>query len=331
MKKKISMLAAVLCLGMLFLFSACGKDTDTNTIRVNEVTHSVFYAPFYVAMEEGYFAEEGLEIELINGGGSDNSMTALLTGAADVALLGPETAVYVKNEGREDHAVIIAQLTQADGSFLLGKEPEDDFQWENLAGKSIIGGRTGGMPEMMLEYVLKQHGLTPNVDLTVRTDVDFDLMGGAFLAGEDDYVTLFEPSASMMEKENQGYIVASLGEAAGKVPYTCFMMLKSELQANPELAEAFVRAVYRGQQYVNTHSAEEIANAIAGCFPDNDVELLTAVAENYLEIGVWKDNPILEEEDYAHLLDIIMEAGVIDHAPELEEITNRRIAEQAME
>lgn len=324
--KKRLLLVGLLVL-VLVAVCGCGPEQELTTVQVNEVTHSIFYAPFYVALEQGYFQEEGLEIELTNGGGSDKSMTALLSGQADVGLMGPETAVYVRNEGRENYAVIVAQLTKRDGSFLLGKTPDEDFTWSKLRGTSVIGGRSGGMPEMTLEYVLKQNGMTPNVDLTVRTDVQFDLMGGAFIAGEDDYVTMFEPSASTMERADQGYIVASVGEAAGDVPYTCFMVTRDFLEAEPELVTAFVRAVYRGQQYVQTHSAEEIATAILDSFPDSDLELVTTVVQRYLEIGVWKTEPMMVEEDYQRLLTIIREAGIIDQAPEMKDLVDNSIGE----
>ena len=180
---------------------------------------------------------------------------------------------------------------------------------------------------MTLEYVLKQNGMVPNVDLTVRTDVQFDLMGGAFIAGEDDYVTMFEPSASTMELADQGYIVASVGEAAGDVPYTCFMVTRDFLEAESELVTAFVRAVYRGQQYVQTHTAEEIATAILDSFPDSDLELVTTVVERYLEIGVWKSEPMMVEEDYQRLIAIIREAGIIDQAPEMEDLVDNSIGD----
>ena len=324
--KKRLLLVGLLVL-VLVAVCGCGPEQELTTVQVNEVTHSIFYAPFYVALEQGYFQEEGLEIELTNGGGSDKSMTALLSGQADVGLMGPETAVYVRNEGRENYAVIVAQLTKRDGSFLLGKTPDEDFTWSKLRGTSVIGGRSGGMPEMTLEYVLKQNGMTPNVDLTVRTDVQFDLMGGAFIAGEDDYVSMFEPSACTMEGADQGYIVASVGEAAGDVPYTCFMVTRDFLEAEPELVTAFVRAVYRGQQYVQTHSAEEIATAILDSFPDSDLELVTTVVQRYLEIGVWKTEPMMVEEDYQRLLTIIREAGIIDQAPEMKDLVDNSIGE----
>ena len=328
--KKPWLLLALLLLAAMLLSCGCGKQQELTTVRVNEVTHSIFYAPFYLAMEQGYFAEEGIEIELVNGGGSDKSMTALLSDQADVGLMGPETAVYVRNEGRENYAVIVAQVTKKDGSFLLGKKPDEHFSWDKLRGTSVIGGRSGGMPEMTLEYVLKQRGLTPNVDVTVRTDVQFDLMGGAFIAGADDYVTMFEPSASTMHLADQGYIVASVGEEAGDVPYTCLMVTKNYLQDQPELVEAFVRAVYKGQQYIQSHSAADIAQAVLPSFPDSDLELVTTVVQRYLDIDVWKDEPMMVEEDYQRLLAIIREAGIIDEAPEMEDFVDNSIGQKVV-
>ena len=321
LKRALSLLFAI-----TLLFSACGGEKQPlKTVRVNEVTHSVFYAPFYAAISLGFFEEEGLEIELTNGGGSDKSMTALLTGDADIGLMGPETAVYVANEGKEDHPVIFAQLTERDGSFLLGKTPDDDFSWSKLENTSIIGGRAGGMPQMTLEHVLKEHGLIPGENVTMRTDVQFDLMGGAFIAGEDDYVTMFEPSASAMERAGEGYIVASVGEEGGEIPYTCFMARGETFEKDPAYIEAFTRALYKGQTWIVSHSPEEIAGAIAPLFPDNDQALLAVVAERYREIGAWKKDPVMTEEAYKSLIAIITEAGVIDRAPAYGEIVDTTI------
>ena len=318
MKKTIILITA------LFVFTLCLSGcTDTGKLHltVNEVTHSVFYAPFYAAVNLGYFEQENIEIELINGGGSDKSMTALLAGQADIALLGPETAVYVLNEGKSDYAVIIAQLTKKDGSILLGKTPDDNFSWDKLKGKSIIGGRKGGMPQMMLEYAMRQNGVIPGVDAVVRTDVSFDLMGGAFIGGQDDYVARFEPVASTMELAGQGYIVASIGEAGGDIPYTCFMCLDSYLDNHPENAKAFLRALKKGQDFVASASTPEIVDAIAPSFADSDLGLLTAVVNRYKDINVWNEGAAMKKEDYGHLIEIITQAGIIDRAPDFETIT----------
>lgn len=320
MKKFISLVLVIFCFTLFF--TACDKPTGNLKLTVNEVTHSVFYAPFYAAINKGWFAEEGIDIDLVNGGGSDKSMTAILSKQADIALLGPETAVYVLNEGKADYAVIIAQLTKKDGSFLVGKTPDAEFDWSKLKGTSIIGGRKGGMPQMMLEYAMKKNGVIPNVDATVRTDVSFDLMGGAFIGGEDAYVALFEPVASTMEIEEEGYIVASIGEASGNVPYTCFMCLNSYLADNREVAEKFLRALKKGQDFVNTASATDIVDAVASSFPDSDKELLTAVVERYQSINVWNESATMKKEDYDHLIEIITDAGIITTAPEFEKITD---------
>jgi len=320
----------ILLLTLIFLFSlaSCGK-TESNelrTVQVNEVTHSIFYAPFYAAISQGFFEEEGLTIELTNGGGSDKSMTALLTGQADIGLMGPETAVYVAAEGRENYAVIFAQLTQRDGSFLLGKEPDEDFDWSKLEGRSVIGGRSGGMPEMTLEHVLREKGFTIGDDLTLRTDVQYDLMGGAFISGDDDYVTMFEPSASAMEKAGEGYIVASVGEAAGEIPYTCFMSSLTMLKNNQKTVEAFTRAVYKGQLWVLNSDSKTVAKALLSTFPDSDLSLLATVIDRYREIDVWKHDPIMKEDAYQRLCDIIREAGVRNDFPSYSMIVNTDIA-----
>ena len=318
MKKIVFVLLPVLIFTLCF--SGCINDGKIK-LTVNEVTHSIFYAPFYAAINNGYFLEENIEIELINGGGSDKSMTALLSGQSDIALLGTETAVYVLNEGRSDHAVIIAQLTKKDGSFLLGKTPDSDFSWEDLRGKSIIGGRKGGMPQMMLEYAMRKNGIIPGVDATVRTDVSFDLMGGAFIGGEDDYVALFEPVASTMELANEGYIVSSIGQASGNVPYTCFMCLNSYIDKSPDTVDAFLRAIKKGQNFISTASVDDIVTAISPSFPDNDEKLLKTVINRYKEIDVWNNDISMNEEDYNRLIQIITEAGIITTSPNFDAIT----------
>ncbi|MBP5661528.1 MAG: ABC transporter substrate-binding protein [Clostridia bacterium] len=309
-------LLSILLVAVMLPFALVGcRNKTTARLRINEVTHSIFYAPFYAANELGFFKEAGIEIELTNGGGSDKSMTALLTGSADIGFMGPETAVYVYNEGQKDYPVIIAQVTRRDGSFLVGKTPDPQFSWEKLRGKSVIGGRTGGMPEMTLEYVLRAHGINPKTDLNLRTDVSFDLMGGAFLAGEDDYVALFEPSASTMELAGEGYIVASIGQEADAVAYTAMMVTQSFRDTHKALLQSFVNALYRGQTWVAAHTAEEVAAAIKPAFPDSDMTLLTKVVANYQAIGAWKTEPTLEKADFDQLLRVIRAAGIeVEHA-----------------
>ncbi len=300
----------VLLLAVLLMLTPVGMAQEKlEKLTLNEVTHSVFYAPLYAAMELGFFTEEGIKIDLVNGGGSDKSMTAVLAGEADIGLMGPETAVYVYNQGKEDHAVIIGQLTKTDGSFLVGRENDDSFDWQKVRGKTIIGGRPGGMPLMTLLYVLKQKGIMPGTDVNVRTDIQFNLMAGAFEGSGADYVTLFEPTASLSEEAGKGFIVASVGAESGEVPYTAFMVKKGLLQEKSDLYQRFIKAVYKGQAWVKTHTPEEIAKAIAPQFPDADVALLTLVAANYQKINAWCDTPVMQEEHFVRLQDIIEGSG----------------------
>ena len=323
MKKRI-----ILLIVALRLVTPAGLAQEKlQKVTLNEVTHSVFYAPQYVAIELGFFAEEGIEIDLVNGGGSDKSMTAILVSEADIGLRGPETAVYVYNQGKEDHAMIIGQLTNTDGSFLVGRENNDAFDWQELKGKTIIGGRPGGMPLMTLLYVLKQNGLTPGTDVNVRTDIQFNLMAGAFEGSDADYVTLFEPTASLCEKEGKGFIVASVGAESGAVSFTGYMVRKSLLDENRELYTRFIKAVAKGQRWVAEHTPEEIAEAIAPQFPDADVALLTAVAKNYQSIGAWCETPVMNEEAFTRMQDIIEGAGELSARVPLEAIVDNTIAQ----
>lgn len=304
-------LALALCLLTAVVFIGCAGQT-AQKITLNEVTHSVFYAPLYAAISLGYFKEEGIELELVNGGGADKSMTALLSGQAQIGLMGPEAAIYVFNEGKEDSALVIGQLTKRDGSFLVGREPDEDFAWSDLKGKTVIGGRAGGVPEMTLEYVLRKNGLTPGEDVEVLTNIQFNLMGGAFEGGTGDYVTLFEPTASMFEKEGKGYILDAVGAESGEVPYTAFMAKKSYISEHPEIIEKFLRAVYKGQQFVQKATDEEVAKAIVEFFPDTTEESLVMVAKSYRTIDAWMDTPVMKAEAFDRLQEIIIQAGVLD-------------------
>ncbi len=309
--KGYTYLVLAILLAIVLLVSGCGQQKNQK-VRLIEVTHSVFYAPQYVAIHQGYFEEEGIDIELTTGEGADKVMTAVLAGQAEIGFMGPEAAIYVYNEGKEDFAQIFAQLTQTDGSFLMGREEEPDFKWENLKGKTIIGGRKGGVPEMTLEYVLKKHGLTPGVDVEVLTNIQFALMAGAFTGGTGDYVTLFEPVASTLEKEGAGHVLASVGVAGGNIPFTAYAAKKSFIEKNKDLIQRFTNAIYKGQQFVSLKSPEEIAEAIKPAFPDSDLELLTMVAKRYKDQDSWPTDPALKEEDFNHLQDIMEMAGELD-------------------
>ncbi len=328
MKKITVLLLTVFCMVACFGFVSCSQQKDGNLIRLNETTHSVFYAPLYVADNMGFFEEYGLKLSYTNAGGSDNSMTALISGGADISLLGPETAVYVKSQGSSNNAVIIGQLTQRDGSFLIGRKKEEDFKWRNLVGKEIIGGRKGGMPAMCLEYAVNKNGMSDR-DTTINYDVNFDLITSAFESGIGDYCTMFEPSASQYEAAGKGYIVASVGKEAGNVAYTCFMVTKNYLTANRETVKKFMQALMKGINYCFTHSAEDIAKAVQPSFATTDYSLLVQSVKNYIEIDAWKTVPTMTETSFDGLQNILLSAKTITaKIPYNSEIVDNSIVEE---
>ncbi len=328
-KLKFITISLLIILMLSFSLSGCQKN-ELITVRLVEVTHSVFYAPQYVAITNGFFEEEGIKIELSNGQGADKCMTAILSGEADIGFMGPEASIYVYNQGKEDYAVNFAQLTQKDGSFLVSREKEEGFSFDNLKGKTIIGGRIGGMPEMTLEYVLKKYGLQPGEDVNVRTDIQFGMMAGAFTGGEGDYVTLFEPTATLLESEGKGYIVASIGKEGGYIPYTCYSAEKSYIEKNPKVIQGFTNAIYKGMLWVQSHSAEEIAEALQPHFPDADKDVLVKLINRYREQDTWKPDPVLTEAGLNHMMDIMEMAGQLDKRAPYEEIVTTEYAEKAV-
>lgn len=328
MKKLIALCCSIVMLATTI--SGCSPKKEGVTIRLNEVTHSVFYAPFYAALELGFFAEEGLNIELTNGGGADKVMTAVLAGQSDIGLAGPEACIYVLKEGREDYAVVFAQLTKRDGSFLVGRTDED-FQWENLKGKTIIGGRKGGVPEMTLEYVMRQNGVIPNQDAVVDTSVQFSMMAGAFTGGESDYVTLFEPTATEVELEGKGYVLTSIGQESGEIPYTAFFASQSYLQNHPAVAQSFTNAVAKGQKWVQEHSAQEIAKALSGQFPDTKTDVLALVAQRYKDIDAWNETPVMKQESLERLESVMETAGELDQRVDFDKLVDNSFAEKAIQ
>lgn len=312
MKKIITLLliAAIAVIGC-FCFAACQKEKSDDVIRVNEVTHSVFYAPLYVAINKGYFEENGLKIELTNGGGSDKSMTALISGNADIALLGPETSVYVKAQGSANTAKIIGQLTQKDGSFLIGRNEEKNFKWSDLRGKEVIGGRRGGMPAMCLEYAIYQNGLIDGTDVFINYDVQFDLITAAFESGVGDYCTMFEPAASQYRSEGKGYIVSSVGAEVGNVAYTCFMATEKYISCNEDKVLLFMKSIVKAMDFCNKASNKEIAQAVAPSFATTDVNLLEKAIESYRSIDAWAKKAYMTEESFSHLQNVLLRAGTI--------------------
>lgn len=330
--KRLGLILITTIVLLSVLLTGCGKTAKGEKVKItlSEVTRSVFYAPQYVAINKGFFEEEGIDLEITTGQGADKVMTAVISGQVDIGFSGPEACVYVYNEGKEDYAVVFAQLTKRDGSFLVGRTPEPDFKWENLRGKYIIGGRKGGVPLMTLEYVLKQHGLVPNVDLTVDTSVQFAVMAGAFTGGTGDYVTLFEPTATMLEKEGKGYVLASIGQESGEIPYTCYYAKKNFIEKNPEIIQKFTNALYKGQLWCQSHTPKEIAEVIQPSYPDTDMETLEAVAKRYKEIDAWNQDPILKEEALNRLMDVMQEAGELTQRAPYDKIVTTTFAEKAI-
>ena len=328
MKQKI----VCCCLAALLLLPlwGCGRSSDLTVVRVNEVTHSVFYAPQYVAMSLGFFEEEGLQVELTNGGGADKVMTAVVSGQSDIGLAGPESCIYVYNQGKEDYPVIFAQLTKRDGSFLVGRTDEA-FSWENLRGKTIIGGRKGGVPEMTLEYVMAQNGVTPHVDAVVDTSVQFNMMAGAFTGGQGDYVALFEPTATEVVESGKGYILCSIGEESGEIPYTAYFASQSYMAQNPQVIQGFTNAIARAQRWIAQHSDREVAEAMVSQFPDTSVELLEKVTARHRAIDAWNATPVMAPSALERLEAVMEHAGELtrEQFVDFEKLVDNSFAEKA--
>lgn len=328
----ITMLACVLCGCSL----PSGDKSDTavasNTpVVLNEVAHSIFYAPMYVAIEEGYFAEEGIDLTLVTGFGADKTMTALLTDEADIGFMGSESTIYTYSGGASDYAVNFAQLTQRAGNFLVSREPIDDFDWDMLIGKDVLGGRAGGMPEMVFEYILKKNNINPATDVNIDQSIDFGSTAAAFSGGQGDFSVEFEPHATSLEAKGDGYVVASLGEDSGYVPYTAFSAKKSYLENNPEVIQAFTNALQKGMDYVQTHSSEEIAKSIAPQFEETDLETIITIVDRYASQDTWKSDLIFTEDSFMLLQNILEEAGELEERVPYADLVNTRFAQKAAE
>ena len=335
-KKLVYLLVIVVIIAIIVSIIVIKNKTDDNknglqTINVSEVTRSVFYAPQYVAISNGYFEEQGLKIELTTGQGADAVMTSVLANQCDIGFAGPEASIYVYNEGKEDYTEVFAQLTKKDGSLLVSRTDEENFSWENLKGKTVIPGRKGGVPYMTLEYVLKKNGINPKTDVVLDDSIKFDLMAGAFTAGNADYVTLFEPTASLTEQEGKGYVVASVGEEAGEIPYTAYFAKKSYIEANEETIQKFTDAIYEGQIWVKEHTAEEIANVIQDFFPDTSIEMLANAIQTYKDIEAWNETPVLKEESFNRLQEVMTMAGELENQVPYEKIVNNTYALKSIE
>jgi len=328
--KPITRILPIILSALLLLAACAGTDTALRTVRVSEVTHSVFYAPQYVAIQLGFFEEEGLAIELTTGEGADKVMTSVLSGAADIGFSGPEAAIYIYNEGKSDYAKVFAQVTCRDGSFLMARDPDPNFTWEKLRGAHLLPGRKGGVPYMALESVVKARGLTPGIDVLFDNSVQYAAMTGAFVGGTGDYVTLFEPAASTLEAEGKGYIVAAVGEWAGEIPYTAYYALGSYLEKNGDTIQRFTNALARAQAWVQEHSPEEIAKAIAPAFPDADVGIMAKAIANYKAIGAYAATPAMSEDSFNRLQAVMAEAGELMQPAPWRDLADNRFADKAV-
>lgn len=327
--KQIVSLILVLILCAISTLS-CGTQSAYTEITLTEVAHSIFYAPMYVAIENGYFKEEGLLVTLVNGLGADKTMTAVLSGDSEIGFMGSESSIYVYQEGAKDYVVNFAQLTQRAGNFLVSRDLDEEFKWENVKGKTVLGGREGGMPEMIFEYILKQKGLQPQTDLTIIKNIDFGYTAEAFSSGEGDYTVEFEPAAEALELEGKGKIVASLGVESGMVPYTAFSAKKSYINENPEVIQAFTNAIQKGIDYVVTHTPEEIAQVIKPQFDETDIKVIEAIVERYYSQDTWKDNTIFEKESFDLLQDILNDSNVLNEYVPYEDLVTTDFAKEAV-
>lgn len=346
MKKRIlaCLSAAVLSLSLL---AGCAQDTDKERtepestseekseekelveVTLNEVAHSIFYAPMYVAIEEGYFEEEGIDLTLICGFGADKTMTAVISGEADIGFMGSEASIYTYAEGATDYVVNFAQLTQRAGNFLVAREEMPDFAWEDLKGHLVLGGRKGGMPEMVFEYILKENGIDPETDLEINQNIDFGSTAAAFSEGQGEFTVEFEPGATTLESEGKGYVVASLGEDSGYVPYTAFSAKQSYIDENPDVIQGFTNALQKGMDYVQAHTPEEIAKIIEPQFPETDLETITTIVTRYYDQDTWKSDLIFEESSFDLLQDILESAGELEERVPYEDLVTTEFADAA--
>ena len=336
-KKWISLAAAVIlavtALPATVFAAKNGESKEELTkVTLNEVAHSIFYAPQYVAIEEGYFAEEGLDLTLVTGFGADKTMTAVISGEADIGFMGAEASIYAYQEGATDPVVNFAQLTQRAGNFLVAREEMPDFTWDELRDTRVLGGRKGGMPEMVFEYILKNHNIDPASDLEIDQSIDFGSTAAAFTGDMSaDFTVEFEPSATALEKEGKGYVVASLGVDSGYVPYTSYSAKTSFLNENPQIIQSFTNALQKGMDYVQSHSPEEIAQVISPQFPETDMDTLTTIVKRYYEQDTWKENLVFEKDSFELLQDILESAGELDSRAPYEKLVTTEFAKKAME
>ena len=329
--KQVKFITGLMAFGVVSLFAGCGeKENEMTKVTLNEVAHSIFYAPQYVALENGYFTQEGLDLDLVTGYGADKTMAAVISGEAQIGFMGAEVSVYAYLEGANDPVINFAQGTQRAGNFLVAREEMADFQWSDLKGKKVLGGRKGGMPEMVFEYILKENGLDPAKDLSIDQSIDFGSTAAAFSGGKGEFTVEFEPAATTLEKNGDGFVVASLGVDSGYVPYTSYSAKTSYVEKHPEIIQAFTDGLQKGVDYVNSHTAEEIAKVIQPQFKENDLDTITRIVERYQSQDTWKENLVFEKESFELLQDILESAGELEKRADYEKLVTTIYAKEAM-
>lgn len=329
--KQVKFITGLMAFGVVSLFAGCGeKENEMTKVTLNEVAHSIFYAPQYVALENGYFTQEGLDLDLVTGYGADKTMAAVISGEAQIGFMGAEASVYAYLEGVNDPVINFAQGTQRAGNFLVAREEMADFQWSDLKGKEVLGGRKGGMPEMVFEYILKENGLDPEKDLSIDQSIDFGSTAAAFSGGKGEFTVEFEPAATTLEKNGDGFVIASLGVDSGYVPYTSYSAKTSYVEKHPEIIQAFTDGLQKGVDYVNSHTAEEIAKVIQPQFKENDPDTITRIVERYQSQDTWKENLVFEKESFELLQDILESAGELEKRADYEKLVTTIYAKEAM-
>lgn len=331
--KKIFRYSLVFIILLLFTITMWpwNKNKNNNTLKkvvVAEVAHSIFYAPMYVAYTEGYFKEEGLNVEIILTAGADKVTAAVLSDDVNIGFCGSESTIYLYNEGVKDYLVNFAGLTKKDGSFLVSRKKYDNFTVENLKGKTIIGGRKGGMPEMTLKWALKENGIDYVDDVIIDTSIAFNAMSGAFIGGQGDFVSLFEPNALELEKQGLGYVVASIGELGGIVPYTAFNAKKSYIENNPDVIEGFTKAIQKGLDYVHNNSSKDIASKILSEFPDTSLTDLEKIIDRYKNIDSWFKTTYINEDNFIHIEEIMENAKELSKRVPYDKLVNNTYAKK---
>ena len=334
MKRKTRKGLTLLLTFALLALTLTGCKTNTTQdgltkVTLNEVAHSIFYAPLYVAIESGYFTEEGIDLELVTGFGADKTMTALLSGDADIGFMGSESTVYTYAGGTEDYVVNFAQLTQRAGNFLVSRKPIENFTWDMLKGMDVLGGRAGGMPQMVFEYILHKNNIDPS-EVKIDQSIDFGSTAAAFSGGDADFTVEFEPHATSLEEKGDGYIVASLGIDSGYVPYTAFSAKKSYMEANSDVIQSFTNALQKGMDYVQTHTPEEIAEVIAPQFSETHIDTITTIIKRYYDQDTWKENLIFEKDAFDLLTNILKMSGVLEESVPYEDLVDTTFAENAI-